>query len=68
LILRNWCAADRQPFAHNADAQVMEFMPAMFDNVGMSRLWAIQRLRHFRGWLPNRNHTSFLLDLTNTEA
>ena len=29
LILRNWCAADRQPFAQmNADAQVMEFMPA----------------------------------------
>lgn len=29
LILRNWCAADRQPFARmNADAKVMEFMPA----------------------------------------
>jgi RimJ/RimL family protein N-acetyltransferase len=29
LILRNWCAADRQPFAQmNADAQVMQFMPA----------------------------------------
>ena len=29
LILRNWCAADRQAFAQmNADPKVMEFMPA----------------------------------------
>ena len=29
LILRNWCADDRQPFAEmNADSLVMEFMPA----------------------------------------
>jgi ribosomal-protein-alanine N-acetyltransferase len=33
LILRNWCAADRQPFARmNADAKVMEFLPATLTN------------------------------------
>jgi RimJ/RimL family protein N-acetyltransferase len=33
MILRNWCTADRQPFAQmNADAQVMEFMPAALSN------------------------------------
>jgi RimJ/RimL family protein N-acetyltransferase len=33
LILRNWRAADRQPFAQmNADPLVMEFMPATLSN------------------------------------
>jgi RimJ/RimL family protein N-acetyltransferase len=39
LILRDWCAADREPFAQmNADTRVMEFMPGTLSRAGSDSL------------------------------
>jgi RimJ/RimL family protein N-acetyltransferase len=48
LILRHWCAADREPFARlNADPRAMEFMPAILSRDESDRV-ADRIEAHFR--------------------
>ncbi len=67
LRLRQWCAADRQPFAElNADPRVMEYFPAPLDRAASDAmadrcqsliaergwgLWAVQLLQEPRAFI-----------------
>lgn len=52
LTLRQWCAADRAPFAAlNADAEVMRYFPATLDRAGSDLLAErCEQLIAERGW------------------
>ena len=52
LLLRQWCASDREPFAAlNADPRVMEYFPALLDRAASDAMAdRCQALIDKRGW------------------